>query len=86
MMALERLADQGISISKANGVLACLHVSKLPYVEEIEDVTGTVHDRLAENANYLFGIIMDERLGNDVKVTILTLRQSVGQLAGGGKI
>lgn len=76
MRALERLAAQGLSIYDADGVLVSVHGSSLLTMDEFDEASSAINACISEDANNIAGIIMDEQLGHNVKVTVMTVTRS----------
>jgi hypothetical protein len=71
LLALERLEAQGVSISLASGVLVSVHGSSELSMEDYDDVSRVIHDHTSDEANVIVGLISDEQMGYNVKVSVL---------------
>lgn len=72
LQAINRLHQQGVDISACTGMLTCIHGSSLMTMDEFDDVTKTLHDVLADDANSVYGCYVDETLGKNIRVTLMT--------------
>ncbi|MBJ6802777.1 FtsZ/tubulin family protein [Geomonas propionica] len=69
--AIERLEAQGVPLAHASGVLVSVHGSSALTIDDFDDASRVVHDRVAEDANIIVGLISDEQMGYNVKVTVM---------------
>ena len=83
---MERLKAQGVDISSAVGILAAVHGSGEISMEDFDTASRAIHEQISQDANVIVGVISDENLGGNVKVTILAIhwcqRRSQGALVG----
>lgn len=73
--AIRRLEEQGVSLAHATGVLVGVHGSSTLTMEEFDDASGIVHGCVAKDANIIVGLISDEPLGYNVKVTVIAVHE-----------
>jgi cell division protein FtsZ len=71
--AIERLEAQGIDISSAIGILTAVHGSGDISMNDFDAASRVFHEQISPNANVIIGVISDENLGGNVKVTILAV-------------
>lgn len=71
--AIERLKAQGVDMSSATGVLVSVHGSGDLGMSDFDAACKVIHDHASNDANLLVGLISDEQLGGNVKVTILAV-------------
>jgi len=74
--AIDRLAAQGVDVSNATGILAAVHGSSSIMMEDFDTASKVIHHHASADANLLVGLISEERLGGNVKVTVLTVHPS----------
>lgn len=75
--ALERLAEQGVRIIDATGVLVCVCGSFQLSMDTFSEVSEAVNDAFPEPTNILVGPAVDDRMGDTVCVSIYILRKQV---------
>lgn len=73
--AIERLETQGGELSSANGILAAVHGSSLITMQDYNAASKVIHDHASADADLLIGLIVDETMGANVKVTLLTVQE-----------
>jgi cell division protein FtsZ len=73
LSAIDRLAFQGGDISKAKGIIACVHGSSDMSMEDFDEASGAIHEHAHEDVNIIIGILTEEQLGTNIKVSILML-------------
>lgn len=73
MLALERLAGQGVRVIDATGVLLIVQGSSFPTMDDFEDASGVIHKHVAEDANVIVGIVTDDQLRDNVRVTVMAV-------------
>ena len=73
--AIECLLAQGVKISNASGVLACVHGSFPLSMDDFDAASKKIHDLISKDANLIIGLIFDEKLESNVKVTIMSVYQ-----------
>lgn len=71
MGAIERLEEQGLSLAHATGVLVSVHGSSALTMEDFDDASRVVHDSISDDTNIIVGVISDEQLGYNLKVTVM---------------
>lgn len=72
LQAINHLNQQGVDISVCTGMLTCIHGSSLMSMDDFDDVTRTLYDVLSDDANSVCGVYMDETLGENIRVTLMT--------------
>jgi cell division protein FtsZ len=71
-MAIENpLLDGDIKIDGATNVLLCISGGESLSLYEAKEAAEAVRERLAEDANIIFGVSIDEKLGDKVKVIVV---------------
>jgi cell division protein FtsZ len=73
MLAITRLEDQGAPLDTARGVLACVQGSTLMTMEDFDAASRAICEVASENSQLIIGILTEEYLGNNVRVTILSV-------------
>lgn len=73
-IALERLTTQGVSTFDATSVLAIAQGSSLFTMDDLNDVNRVMHDHVAEDVKMIVGFVTDDRLGNNVRVSVMPVR------------
>lgn len=71
LAALERLKSQSCHISDASGVLAAVHGSSALTMEDFDNATKIIQEAVGTDTDFVVGLISDEYLGGNVKVTIM---------------
>jgi cell division GTPase FtsZ len=74
MLALERLAAQGMATFDTTGVLAIVQGSSLFTMEDFDEASGVIHYHVAEDSNLMVGFITDDQLGFNVRVSIMPVQ------------
>jgi len=77
-IALGRLCAQGCSLKATTGMLACVSGSTLLTMEEFDDASNVLHESVPEDTNIIVGLLIDEALGNNMRVTVMALSNEVG--------
>lgn len=73
MLALERLAGQGVRVIDATGVLVIIQGSSQLTMDSFEDVSRVIHSHIAEDANVIVGIVIYDQSGENVSVTVMAV-------------
>ncbi len=60
-----------IDISGAMGVLVNISGSSNMTMEEFEEASTIIHEKVHEDANIIFGLVIDEELGDKIKITAI---------------
>ncbi|NMC73132.1 MAG: hypothetical protein GYA56_02030 [Geobacteraceae bacterium] len=68
--ALRGLARQNIDIAGADGVLALVTGSTNMTMDDFDDASRSIYGAISEGANIIVGLLMDDALGENVKVTL----------------
>jgi len=74
-LAIERLIAQGVDLSGAVRILASVHGSGSISMAEFDEVALTIHEHCSEGANIVVGIVYEELMGANIKVTALAVHQ-----------
>jgi cell division protein FtsZ len=69
--AIESPLLEDASIDGAQGILLNITGSSLLTLHEVHEASSIVQQAAAENANIIFGAVLDEALGDAVKVTVI---------------
>jgi cell division protein FtsZ len=69
--AIESPLLEDASITGAQGILLNITGSSLLTLHEVHEASSIVQAAAAENANIIFGAVLDESLGDAVKVTVI---------------
>jgi len=72
-IALGRLCAQGCSLQATTGMLACVSGSTLLTMKEFDDASNVLHESVPEDTNIIVGLLIDEALGNNMRVTVMAL-------------
>ena len=62
---------EDIDISGAKGVLVNISGSSSMTMEEFEEVNAIIHEKVHEDANIIIGLVVNEELGDTIKVTAI---------------
>jgi cell division protein FtsZ len=62
---------EDIDVSGARGVLVNITGSSSMTMDDFDAVNKTVHEKVHEDANIIIGVVIDENLGDDIKVTAI---------------
>ncbi len=62
---------EDIDISGAKGVLVNISGSSSMTMEEFEEVNSIIHEKVHEDANIIIGLVVNEELGDTIKVTAI---------------
>lgn len=73
LMALDQLAGQGVRVIDATGVLVIVQGSSQLTMDDFEDVSGVIHKHIAEDANVIVGIVTDDHLRDNVRVSVMAV-------------
>ncbi len=68
-IALEQLVSQGVSMSEIQGALVILEGSSQITIDNYSNVNRVIHGHVAEDAKIIVGFVMDDRLGDNVRVS-----------------
>ncbi len=60
-----------VDISGAMGVLVNISGSSNMTMEEFEEASTIIHEKVHENANIIVGLVIDENLGDKIKITAI---------------
>lgn len=74
-LAIDRLIAQDVDISAAVRILASVHGSGNISMDDYDDVVRTIHEHCLEDARIIVGIVYEELLGANIKVTALAVHQ-----------
>lgn len=73
-LAMDRLVEQGGNLSGLKGIIVGLHGSSLLEMQDFDDVSRVILDHVGEDTCTIVGVIFDEAMGNNVKVTAMAVR------------
>jgi cell division protein FtsZ len=59
------------SMDGARGVLVCISAGSDLGLSEVNDAAGLVHEAASEDANIIWGTVIDDTLGDEVRVTVI---------------
>jgi cell division protein FtsZ len=62
---------EDIDVSGARGVLVNITGSATMTMDDFDAVNKTVHEKVHEDANIIIGVVIDEDLGDEIKVTAI---------------
>ncbi len=62
---------EGISINGAQGVLINITGSSSMGMHEVNDAATVIYEEVGENANIIFGAVIDENMGDNLAVTVI---------------
>ena len=62
---------EDIDISGAKGVLVNITGSSAMTMEDYDAISRVIHDQVHEDANIIIGVVIDEELGEAIKVTAI---------------
>jgi cell division protein FtsZ len=62
---------EDIDVSGARGVLVNITGSSSMTMDDFDAVNKTVHEKVHEDANIIVGVVIDESMGEDIKVTAI---------------
>jgi len=62
---------EDIDISGAKGVLVNISGSSSMTMEEFDEVSRVIHEKVDEDANIIIGLVIDEELGDTLKITAI---------------
>ncbi len=62
---------EDIDVSGAKGVLVNITGSSTMTMDDFDAVNKTVHEKVHEDANIIIGVVIDENMGDDIKVTAI---------------
>ncbi len=68
--ALHGLARQNVDIAGADGVLALVTGSTNITMDDFDAASRTIHGAVSDDANIIIGLIIDDALGENMKVTL----------------
>lgn len=69
---------EDISISGARGILINITGNSDMGMHEIDDASSLIHDEAHEDANIIFGTVIDESMGDDIRVTVVATGFGMG--------
>jgi cell division protein FtsZ len=70
-MAIASPLLEEIDISGARGVLVNISGSSSMTMEEFDEASRIIHDKVHEDANIIIGLVIDEDLGESIKITAI---------------
>jgi cell division protein FtsZ len=73
MLAMTRLEDQRAPLDTARGILACVQGSTLMTMEDFDAASLAICEVASEDNPLIIGLLTEEYLGNNVRVTILSV-------------
>lgn len=73
LLALERLTGQGVQVIDATGVLVVVQWASQLTMDDFEEASGVIHNHIAEDANVIVGIVTDDQLRDNVRVTVMAV-------------
>ena len=62
---------EGVSIKGALGVLINITGSQNLTINEVQEAANLIHEQAGENANVIFGMALDDSMGDQVRVTVI---------------
>ncbi len=62
---------EDIDISGAKGVLVNISGSSAMTMDEFDDASRIIHEKVHEDANIIVGLVIDEALGDNIKITAI---------------
>jgi cell division protein FtsZ len=62
---------EDIDVSGAKGVLVNISGSSSMTMDEFDDASRIIHDKVHEDANIIIGLVIDESLGDNIKITAI---------------
>ncbi|MDY0300155.1 MAG: cell division protein FtsZ [Trichlorobacter sp.] len=62
---------EDVDVSGAKGVLVNLTGSSAMTMDDFDAVSKTIHEKVHEDANIIIGVVIDESLGDSIKVTAI---------------
>jgi len=62
---------EDIDISGAKGVLVNISGSSSMTMDEFDDASRVIHEKVHEDANIIVGLVIDEELGDRIKITAI---------------
>lgn len=81
IQALEELQHRGIDRVKCRGAMACIYGNPTMVFDDYVQASAVLDEFFPHDIGFVFGSIVDERLGDVIKVAILTMKQE-GELHG----
>lgn len=70
IMAISSPLLSSMDISKAQGVLVSISASSNLTINEVDLINRLIHENVSDDANFILGVALDERLENEIKVTV----------------
>lgn len=70
LKAVQGLSQQGLDITRANGLLAIVEGSTNMTMEEFDEVSRVLVEMIPEDLNIIFGCFFDDALGENMRVTV----------------
>jgi cell division protein FtsZ len=71
MRAISSPLLEDIDISGAKGVLVNISGSSSMTMDEFDDASRIIHEKVHDDANIIIGLVIDETLGEHIKVTAI---------------
>lgn len=68
--ALEGLARQQVDVTGVDGVVACITGSTNMTLDDFDAASRVIHEAVPEEANLICGLLVDDALGENLKVTL----------------
>ena len=62
---------EDVSIDGAKGVLMNITCSKDVTIEEVNEASSIIHDAAHEDANIFFGVVFDDDIGDEMRITVI---------------
>ncbi len=62
---------EDIDISGAKGVLVNITASSSMTMEEFDEASSIIHDKVHEDANIIMGIVINDEMGDRIKITAI---------------
>jgi hypothetical protein len=81
IQALEELQHRGIDRVKCRGAMACIYGSSTMAFDDYVQASAVLDEYFSDDISFVFGSVVDERLGDVIKVAILAMKQE-GELHG----
>jgi cell division protein FtsZ len=71
MRAISSPLLEDIDVSGAKGVLVNISGSSSMTMDEFDDASRIIHEKVHEDANIIIGLVIDESLGDNIKITAI---------------
>jgi cell division protein FtsZ len=62
---------EGVSIAGAMGVLVNITGGSEMTLHEVNDASQTIHDAAGDEANFIFGTVVDEQMKDEIRITVI---------------